>query len=72
MCEANAYLLREGKEELVMESVDVLEPRGDRMYIRSIFGEQKLLPVRLKTTSLLEHKIVLEEMSTAEHPGRTA
>lgn len=60
MCEANAYLLREGGEELVMENVDVLEPRGDRLYLRSIFGDQKLIPARLKTTSLLEHKILLE------------
>ena len=25
MCEANAYLLREGKEELILEAVDILE-----------------------------------------------
>ncbi|MGQ9653646.1 MAG: CooT family nickel-binding protein [Thermodesulfobacteriota bacterium] len=60
MCEANAYLVRESGEELVMESVDVLEPRGDRLYLRSIFGDQKLIPARLKTTSLLEHRILLE------------
>jgi predicted RNA-binding protein len=65
MCEANAYLLREGREELVMESVDVLEPRGDHLYLRSIFGDQKVIPARLKTTSLVEHKILLE---TTEAP----
>jgi predicted RNA-binding protein len=61
MCEANVYLLRGGHEELIMESVDVLEPRGkDEIYLRSIFGEQKTLHARIKTTSLLEHRIVLE------------
>jgi predicted RNA-binding protein len=60
MCEANAYLVRDDREELIMEGVDVLEPQGDRIFLRSIFGEQKFLNARLKTTSLLEHKILLE------------
>jgi predicted RNA-binding protein len=60
MCEANAYLLQDDREELIMEGVDVLEPQGDQIYLRSIFGEQKFLHARLKTTSLLEHKILLE------------
>jgi predicted RNA-binding protein len=63
MCEANAYLVREGgKEELIMEGVDVVEPRGDKLYLRSIFGEQKIVSARLKTTSLLQHRIILEEL----------
>lgn len=60
MCEANAYILQEGKEELVMEGVDVIEPRGSQIYLRSIFGDQKTLNARLKTTSLLQHKIIFE------------
>ena len=32
MCEANAYIVKDGREELVMESVDVVEPEeGQRM-----------------------------------------
>ena len=26
MCEANAYIIRDGEEELVMEAVDKIEP----------------------------------------------
>jgi len=29
MCEANAYLIKEGQEHLIMESVDIVEPEGD-------------------------------------------
>ena len=61
MCEANAYILRDKKEELVMKAVDVVEPRGDKIYLRDIFGEQKTIAARLKTTSLVEHKVILEE-----------
>jgi len=60
MCEANAYLLKGDREELVMEAVDVIEPRGEELYLKSIFGEQKFLRAKLKTTSLVEHKIILE------------
>jgi predicted RNA-binding protein len=60
MCEANAYLLKGEREELVMEAVDVIEPRGEEVYLKNIFGEQKFLRAKLKTTSLVEHKIILE------------
>ena len=44
MCEANAYLVKDGLEELVMESVDLLEPdEGAGFKLVSIFGEQKIL-----------------------------
>jgi predicted RNA-binding protein len=29
MCEANAYLVKEGQEELLMEAVDTVAPEGD-------------------------------------------
>lgn len=61
MCEANAYILKEGKEEIYLEAVDILRPEGDSIYLRSIFGEQKVFNGKIKEMSLLNHKIVLEE-----------
>ncbi|HOI94678.1 MAG TPA: CooT family nickel-binding protein [Syntrophobacter fumaroxidans] len=61
MCEANAYLLKDGKELLFMESVDVLEDEGSQIRVQSIFGEQKIVKARIRSMSLVEHKIVLEE-----------
>ena len=63
MCEANVYLIKGGKEELIFENVDVVEPQGEKIYLRNLFGDQKILNARLKTTSLVEHKIILEESS---------
>jgi predicted RNA-binding protein len=48
MCEANAYLLKEGNE-------------GDHIRIENIFGEQKLVFGRIRSMSLVNHRIVLEE-----------
>jgi predicted RNA-binding protein len=59
MCEANAYLLRDGKEELVMEAVDVLRPEEGGVYVQGIFGDQRWLKARIKEMNLVDHRIVL-------------
>ncbi len=60
MCEASVYMEREGTEELVLESVDVLEEQGDEVRMVSIFGEEKRLEARVKRFALVNHRIVLE------------
>ena len=61
MCEANAYLLKGGKEELILEAVDILEHDEEGMIrIANIFGEQKVVDAKLKSMSLVNHKIILE------------
>jgi predicted RNA-binding protein len=61
MCEANAYLLKDGREELILEAVDVLENEGDQVRIANIFGEQKVIRGRVRSMSLVNHRILLEE-----------
>lgn len=61
MCEANAYLFKNGKEELILEAVDVLENEGDEVRIANIFGEQKTVRGRIRKMSLVDHKILIEE-----------
>jgi predicted RNA-binding protein len=60
MCESSAYLIKDGKEELLMESVDFLKPQGDRILLKSIFGEQTIVEARLREMDLTGHRIVLE------------
>jgi predicted RNA-binding protein len=62
MCEASAYLYKNGKEELYLESVDILQPEGDKIYLKNLFGEQKTFRGKVREISLLKHKIVLEEI----------
>jgi predicted RNA-binding protein len=62
MCEANAYLLKDGREELILEAVDVLENEGDQVRVSNIFGEQKIVKGRIRSMSLVEHRIILEEV----------
>lgn len=61
MCEANAYLVKDGKEELILEAVDKVENEGDHLRIENIFGEQKVVLGRIRSMSLVDHKILIEE-----------
>ncbi len=60
MCEASAFIIRDGREELVLESVDILEPENGNIRLVNIFGEQKVLPAKIRKLSLVDHKIILE------------
>ncbi len=62
MCEAAAYLLKDGKEELLLESVDLLESDGTQIKMINIFGEQKEVKAKIKALLLVDHKIVLEPL----------
>ena len=61
MCEANAYILKNGQEELLLSEVDIIEPEGDGLRLVSIFGEQKLVKADIQQINLVNHKIILKE-----------
>jgi predicted RNA-binding protein len=61
MCEANAYVYKDGNEELYLENVDVMRPEDGKIYMKNLFGEQKVFEGEIKEVSLLRHKIVLEK-----------
>jgi predicted RNA-binding protein len=59
MCEANAYLVKDGNEELIMEAVDILRPEDDGIYVRGIFGDQRWVKAKIKEMKLVDHRIIL-------------
>ncbi len=63
MCESTAYILKDGKEELVFEGVDLLENRDDGVKMVDMFGEEKIIRAKVKRFSLLDHKIILEPIN---------
>jgi len=60
MCESSAYVLKDGKEELVLESVDLLENKEGEIMLINMFGEHKTVKGKVKSLSLVEHKIIME------------
>ncbi len=61
MCEANAYVLKDGKEELFLEALDTVEPDDGRLRLISIFGEQKFVKGKITRLSLVDHKVIIEQ-----------
>ena len=61
MCEANAYVYIDGKEELYLENVDIMKPEGGKIFMKNLFGEQKTFEGEIKEVSLLRHRIILEK-----------
>jgi predicted RNA-binding protein len=64
MCEASAYLIKDGKETLVLESVDIVEPLDEGGFIlKNIFGDQKIMRARIHRMELVSHRILFSEDS---------
>lgn len=61
MCEANAYIIEENEEKLIMEAVDTVEPEEDGIKLTSIFGDQKFVKARIHSLSLIDHKVFLKK-----------
>jgi predicted RNA-binding protein len=61
MCEANAFMITNGEEKLLFESVDLVEPEAEgQVRLVNIFGEQKIIKGKLKSMNLVNHKILFE------------
>ena len=60
MCDTSAYLVRDGAEEKVLESVEVIEVEGDEAKLINIYGERKTLRGRLKLFDNSQGKLVFE------------
>lgn len=60
MCEAHAFLLKEGTEQMIMENVDQLDVEGDEIRLENIFGEQKNVKARIVSYNGSNSRILLE------------
>ena len=67
MCESSAYLIQNGKEELILENVEELYTEGNTVKIVNLFGDQKSVDAEIKQISFVDNKIILKKrnISTA-------
>jgi predicted RNA-binding protein len=62
MCEASAYLIEEdGNQDLYLKDVDIVRPEDGKLYLRDIYGEQKVIEAEIAEINLLNHRIVLRK-----------
>ena len=62
MCESNAYLVNQGKEEEIMQDVQFLDVDDGELVLRNLFGVEKKLRARVKAINFARHKILLEAL----------
>jgi predicted RNA-binding protein len=61
MCDLNAYVLKQGKEELVLESVNNVRVENGEVVIRNLFGEEKKVRGQVREVSLTRNRVVVEQ-----------
>ena len=62
MCLARAYLSGNGKKELILEEVASLRIEGNKLELRTLFGEQKDIEAFVKEVDFQNSSIILENM----------
>ena len=61
MCDTNAYIDKDGAEELYLENVNLIRPENGKVYMKNLFGEEKTFEGSIKEISLNSHKIMLKQ-----------
>ena len=61
MCDLQAYVRKNEKEELFLESVNLVRAEGEEVVLRNLFGEVKRVRGVLKEVSLARNRILVEQ-----------
>ena len=62
MCLSKAYVERNGKRELLMEEIASLGFKGDKILLKTLFGEQREVGANIRQIDFLSHSIILENL----------
>ena len=59
MCQSNAYIVKEGEEEMILSDIISIKPTGNRLRLTNLFGEEEVIDASIEEVDLLNHKIKL-------------
>jgi predicted RNA-binding protein len=65
MCMATAYIKRGSRKEVFLQEVAYIQPKGDSMVLKPLFGEQKRVKANIREIDFLNSTILFEEMEEA-------
>jgi predicted RNA-binding protein len=60
VCDLKAYVRNNDREELVLESVNLIRSEGGEVILRNLFGEEKRVRGEVREVSLAKNRVVLE------------
>jgi predicted RNA-binding protein len=61
MCDLTAYVLKQGKEELLLESVNHVRVEKGEVVVRNLFGEEKKVRGQVREVSLVKNRVIVEQ-----------
>jgi len=62
MCESSVYLIEKDGEKLIVENVELVEAHDGHVSLMDLFGDKKEIKGRVKSLSLVDHKILIEPL----------
>ena len=62
MCDLKAYLKKNEKEELLLESVNLIRADHGEVTLRNLFGEEKKVLGEIREVSLAKNRLVVEQV----------
>ncbi len=61
MCDLRAYVKKNDKEDLLLESVNLIRAEKGEVTVRNLFGEEKKVRGEVREVSLAKNRIVVEQ-----------
>jgi predicted RNA-binding protein len=59
MCDLKAYVKLNNREDLVLESVNLVLAEGGEVILRNLFGEEKRVRGMVQEVSLVKNRVVI-------------
>ncbi len=59
MCQSNAYMIKNGKEEMILSDIISIKPAGNGLRLTNLFDEEQIVEASIEEVDLLNHKIKL-------------
>lgn len=61
MCDLKAYIKKNDKEELLLDSVNLIRTEDGEVTVRNLFGEEKTVRGEVREVSLVKSRILVEQ-----------
>jgi len=62
VCDLKAFVKKNGKEELLLDSVNLVRAEGEEVILRNLFGEEKRVHGVLREVSLVKNRLTVEQV----------
>ncbi len=59
MCDLKAYVKQNNREDLILESVNLVRAEGGEVILKNLFGEEKRVRGLVQEVSLVKSRVVI-------------